>query len=45
MIGISIGWWVFATAGTIAVIVTLLTVGFHAMKAATASPVKALRSE
>ncbi|HEY4336184.1 MAG TPA: FtsX-like permease family protein [Puia sp.] len=42
---ISMGRRVFAVAGSAAMIVALPTVGFHAMKAATANPVKVLRSE
>ncbi|HEX2845675.1 MAG TPA: ABC transporter permease [Chitinophagaceae bacterium] len=42
---IDIKWWMFAAAGFGAVCIALLTVGFHAIKAAVANPVKALRSE
>ena len=42
---IQIGWWVFAFAGFAALIIALLTVGFQAIKAAIANPVKSLRSE
>ena len=42
---ISIGWWVFLIAGASAMAIALLTVCFQAIKAATANPVKALRSE
>jgi len=42
---IDIKWWMFAAAGLGAVCIALLTVGFHAIKAAVANPVKALRSE
>lgn len=38
-------WWVFAMAGLMAIIVSLLTVSFQAIKAALANPVKSLRSE
>ncbi|HEY4337904.1 MAG TPA: FtsX-like permease family protein [Puia sp.] len=41
----SIGWWVFALAGFGAVTIAVLTVSFHAVRAALANPVKALRSE
>ena len=37
--------WIFAAAGTGAIGITLLTVGFQAVKAALANPVKSLRSE
>ena len=42
---IEIRWWMFASAGIIAVVLALLTVGFQAIKAALANPVKSLRSE
>ncbi|MBO0930839.1 ABC transporter permease [Fibrella aquatilis] len=42
---ITIGWWVFALAGLLAVGVALLTVSFQAIKAALMNPVKSLRSE
>jgi putative ABC transport system permease protein len=42
---IEIRWWVFALAGVSALTVALLTMGFQAIKAALANPVKSLRSE
>jgi putative ABC transport system permease protein len=42
---ISLNWWVFALAGSIAVIIALLTVGAQALRAATANPVHSLRTE
>jgi ABC-type antimicrobial peptide transport system permease subunit len=42
---VSIGWWVFAGAGIIAVVISLLTVSYQAIKAAVANPVKSLRTE
>jgi putative ABC transport system permease protein len=42
---ISIGWWVFAVVGLLAVLIALLTVSFQAIKAAVANPVKSLRTE
>jgi putative ABC transport system permease protein len=42
---VSIGWWIFLIAGIIAVIISLLTVSFLAVKAAVANPVNSLRSE
>ena len=42
---IQIDWWIFLLAGTIAVIIALLTISTQAVKAAIANPVKALRSE
>ncbi|HZF65006.1 MAG TPA: ABC transporter permease [Chitinophagaceae bacterium] len=41
----NIHWWVFAAAGIGAVMITLLTVSFQAIKAAIANPVKSLRTE
>jgi ABC-type antimicrobial peptide transport system permease subunit len=38
-------WWIFVLAGAGAIIITLLTVSFQAIKAALANPVKSLRSE
>jgi ABC-type antimicrobial peptide transport system permease subunit len=40
-----IAWWIFAMAGSGAMIITLLTVSFQAIKAAIANPVKSLRTE
>jgi putative ABC transport system permease protein len=40
-----ISWWVFAVTGTGALVITLLTVSFQAIKAASANPVKSLKSE
>jgi len=40
-----ISWWIFAAAGIGALVITLLTVSFQAIKAAMANPVKSLRSE
>lgn len=42
---ISIGWWVFALAGTLAITIALLTVSYQSTKAALVNPVKSLRSE
>ena len=42
---ISIGWWMFALVGSVALGVTLLTVSFQSMKAALMNPVKSLRAE
>ena len=42
---IDITWWVFVVAGSLAVIIALLTVSFQAVKAALANPVKSLRTE
>ncbi|MCW3087625.1 MAG: FtsX-like permease family protein [Sediminibacterium sp.] len=42
---ISIGWWVFALAGTVTVVIALLTVSYQAIRAAMANPVESLRTE
>jgi putative ABC transport system permease protein len=41
----AIPWWLFFTACAGALIITLLTISFQAIKAATANPVKSLRTE
>lgn len=41
----NIGWWIFALAGVIALIVALLTVSWQSWRAATRNPVEALRYE
>ena len=41
----NISWWIFAGAGIGAMIVTLITVSFHTVKAALANPMKSLRTE
>jgi ABC-type antimicrobial peptide transport system permease subunit len=40
-----ITWWIFAVTGLGAILITLITVSFQAIKAALSNPVKALRSE
>ena len=40
-----ISWWVFVVSAVGAMIITLLTVSFQAIKAAVANPVKSLRTE
>jgi len=40
-----LSWWIFAATGIGALIITLLTVSFQAIKAAIANPVKSLRTE
>jgi ABC-type antimicrobial peptide transport system permease subunit len=42
---IGLEWWFFAVAGTLALLIALGTVGYQSLKAATANPVKSLRSE
>ncbi len=42
---IGIAWWMFVAVGITIVVFTLLTVGYQAVKAATANPVKSLKTE
>ncbi len=42
---VEISWLVFIAAAVLALIITLFTVGFQAIKAATANPVRSLRNE
>jgi len=42
---VALSWWIFAGAGTGALLITLLTVSYQAIKAAVANPVKSLRTE
>src|SRR4029079_10348188 len=42
---ISIGWWIFIAAGSLALIIAFITIGFQAVKAGIANPVKSLRME
>lgn len=41
----SIEWWVFAGAGIIAILISILTVSYQAIRAAIANPAKSLRTE
>jgi putative ABC transport system permease protein len=41
----AVGWWIFAMAGIMAIIIALATVSFQAVNAALANPVKSLRTE
>ena len=41
----TISWWVFAAAGTGAIVITILTVSYQSIKAALMNPVKSLRTE
>lgn len=40
-----VSWWVFAIVGLIALLITLLTVSFQAVRAALINPVKAIQNE
>ncbi|MBE7178216.1 MAG: ABC transporter permease [Mucilaginibacter polytrichastri] len=42
---IVIRWWMFALAGTAAVLIAALVLGFHTLRAAMTNPVKSLKSE
>jgi putative ABC transport system permease protein len=42
---ISIRWWMFGLSGMLALGLALVTVSFHAVRAAVANPVRSLRSE
>jgi len=42
---VDIQWWVFAMAGTAAIVIALITISFQSVKAALSNPVKSLRSE
>jgi len=42
---ISVSAWIFFVTGIVAVVIALFTVGFHAVRAAMANPVKSLRTE
>lgn len=42
---INLGWWYFAGAGTLTIIIALVTLSFQSIKAAMVDPVKSLRNE
>lgn len=42
---VNIEWWIFASAGLLSMLVAFATVGYQAIKAAMANPVKSLRTE
>jgi ABC-type antimicrobial peptide transport system permease subunit len=42
---VSISWWIFVLSGGVALLIALLTVSHQALRAATANPVKSLRTE
>jgi putative ABC transport system permease protein len=41
---INVNWWVFASAGLLAILIAILTISFQAIKAALANPVKSLKT-
>ena len=41
----NLSWWVFALAGIITLLITMLTISFKCVQAALANPVKSLRTE
>jgi putative ABC transport system permease protein len=41
----ALSWWIFLLAAAITFVIALVTVSFQSLKAATANPVKSLRSE
>lgn len=42
---INVSWWVFALAGLLSILIAWLTISFQSIKAASANPVKNLRTE
>jgi putative ABC transport system permease protein len=38
-------WWMFGLAGTAAVLIAMLTIGFQSVRAALTNPVQSLRNE
>ena len=42
---IELNWWLFAFAGFVSVLIALLTVSIHSIKAALSSPIKSMRTE
>jgi putative ABC transport system permease protein len=42
---ISLSWWMFGLAGVLALMLALVTVSFHAIRAAVANPAESLRTE
>ena len=41
----TIGWWIFIAAGSLAIIIAFVTIGYQAVKTGIANPVKSLRTE
>jgi len=42
---VDIQWWIFALAGTLAILIALFTVSYQAVRAALMNPIRSLRSE
>jgi hypothetical protein len=42
---VDIGWWIFGTAIVISLFIAWVTVGYKALSAALANPVKSLKTE
>jgi putative ABC transport system permease protein len=42
---ISLSWWIFALAAVAVIVLTVLSVGIQAYRAATANPIKAIKTE
>jgi ABC-type antimicrobial peptide transport system permease subunit len=42
---VTIEWWIFVFAAGLSILIAMLTVSYHAIRAATANPVKSLRTE
>lgn len=42
---ITMSWWMFAAAGITAIVISVVTVSYHAIRAAVTNPVESLRSE
>jgi predicted permease len=40
-----LSWWIFAGSGVLLIVISLITVGYQAFKAASANPVESLKSE
>jgi putative ABC transport system permease protein len=42
---VELGWWLFAGAGVLAMVIAFATISYQAIRAATANPVRSLRTE
>jgi putative ABC transport system permease protein len=42
---VGLSWWMFGVAGGLSLLIALLTVSFHAIRAALANPIRSLRAE